>query len=305
MPTPPLGVTAVMLPELDFDQQIERCVELNLTHYVYRPRVIADHQRDSPYSNWGNHRFDLTPQRLADEGPQLADRLEAAGLTPFGTVPNTADAHDEDLFKLHLQGAAAARAANMRIALPPLSQGLFDWAAYLAACRDTLARMIDLAAPFDIKLVIEMHAGSPAVDPVGARNLCEGFDPQHLGLIFDLPNLSREGIRHAALSVAAAAAYIDHAHVGGFTYLPPETTSKGDSNQQPQFRGRDADGFAEPVGTMAPLTDNDLHAPTWLRLLLEAVPHCPLIIEDYTPDKPATTRLTDTAAALRRALPAD
>ncbi|MEO0587456.1 MAG: TIM barrel protein [Planctomycetota bacterium] len=292
MPTPTLGVTAVMLPELEFDQQVELCAELKLTHYVYRPRVIADNQRDAPYSNWGNHRFDLTPQRLADEGPQLADRLEAAGLQPFGTVPNTAHANDEDLFKLHLQGAAAARAANMRIALPPIPKGVFDWADYLATCRDHLARMIDLAAPFHIKLVIEMHAGSPAVDPVGARALCEGFDPQHLGLIFDLPNLCREGIRHAALSVAAAAPYIDHAHVGGYTH----------HTHAPADRPRDEQGFAKPAGSMSALDDNDLHAPTWLALLLEAVPDCPLIIEDYTPDKPAIARLTDTAAALRRAL---
>ncbi|MEM9253674.1 MAG: TIM barrel protein, partial [Planctomycetota bacterium] len=230
MPPPPpvLGVTAVMLPELDFDEQIALCVETDVTAYVYRPRVIADQARRQPYSNWGNHKFDLTPRRFADEGAKLADRLEAAGLTPSGSVPAGANGDDEAAFRLDLEGAAAGRCRHMRIQLPDMPAGLFDWPGYLGATRDRLARLIELATPYGIKLVIEMHAGSAAVDAVAARDLCDGFDPDTLGLIFDLPNLSREGIRHAELTLSAIRPYIDHAHVGGFTHHPAAPASGGD-----------------------------------------------------------------------------
>ena len=36
-----LGVTGVMLPELDFDEQIALCRSLGITRYQYRPRVIT------------------------------------------------------------------------------------------------------------------------------------------------------------------------------------------------------------------------------------------------------------------------
>ncbi|MEM9882810.1 MAG: TIM barrel protein [Planctomycetota bacterium] len=288
--SPPLGVTAVMLPELDFDQQVQLCVELGLTHYVFRPREIPDARRGEPYSNWGNHAFDLTPRRLADEGSTLADRLEAAGLVPFGTVPRDADGRDPDRFRLHLDGAAAARCRNVRVALPPLPQGVFDWAAYLDDTRDRLARMLELAAAYPLKLVIEMHAGSPAVDAAAARQLCDGSDPDRLGLIFDLPNLSREGIRHAGLTVSAAGPYLDHAHVGGFTH------------QHHPAAQRDDAGFALSGGRMCRLEDNDLHPPTWLALFRDLHPAAPLILEDYTPDIPGADRLRATTAATRRVL---
>ncbi|MEM1209031.1 MAG: TIM barrel protein [Planctomycetota bacterium] len=295
MPAAPplvLGVTAVMLPELDFDEQIALCVDCGVTAYVFRPRVIPDRARDQPYSNWGNHHFDLTPQRLADEGQQLAARLLDAGIAPLGTVPAGANGDDEDAFRLDLAGAAAGRCRHMRIQLPAMPDDLFDWPDYLAKTRDRLARLIELATPYGVKLVIEMHAGSAAVDAVAARDLCDGFDPDRLGLIFDLPNLSREGIRHATLTLSAIRPYIDHAHVGGFTHM----------THAPHNRPRDYAGFATPAGTMSPLADTDLHVPTWLTLLRQAAPHAELVIEDYTPDKPAVDRLRDTADAVRHAL---
>ncbi|MEM9789874.1 MAG: TIM barrel protein [Planctomycetota bacterium] len=292
MPAAPplvLGVTAVMLPELDFDEQIALCVDCGVTAYVFRPRVIPDRARDQPYSNWGNHRFDLTPQRLADEGQQLAARLLDAGINPVGTVPAGANGDDEDAFRLDLAGAAAGRCRHMRIQLPAMPDGLFDWPDYLAKTRDRLARLIELATPYGVKLVIEMHAGSAAVDAVVARDHCDGFDPDRLGLIFDLPNLSREGIRHATLTLSAIRPYIDHAHVGGHTDGIGEPT-------------RDDDGFVVRQRGMSRLEDSALHPPTWLQLLRDAAPHAEFVIEDYTPDKPAADRLRDTVDAERRAL---
>ena len=79
-----LGVTAVMLPELDFDEQLQLCHELSLSNYVYRPRIIPDQLRAEPYSNWGNHRFDLTPERLAAHGGKLREQVVSSGIWLIG-----------------------------------------------------------------------------------------------------------------------------------------------------------------------------------------------------------------------------
>ena len=79
-----LGVTAVMLPELDFDEQIALCRAEGVKYYQYRPRVIRPEQRDKPYHSHGRHKFDLTPDRLLTEGAALTARLRSAGLNPGG-----------------------------------------------------------------------------------------------------------------------------------------------------------------------------------------------------------------------------
>jgi len=82
-----LGVTAVMLPELDFDEQIALCQELGIRYYQYRPRIIPPDQRDKPYSNWGNHKFDLTPERLVREAANSPAACATAASNPGARSP--------------------------------------------------------------------------------------------------------------------------------------------------------------------------------------------------------------------------
>ena len=210
-----LGVTAVMLHELDFEQQLALCRELGVTHYVYRPRVIGDKARGQPTSDWGNHRFDLTPRRLLEEGPRLRVAVEGAGLVPFATVPRlTADADDQAL-ALHFDGAAAAGAARVRVNPPAYPKEAFDFEAYLAQTIGHYQRAAVLAKTRGVKPVIEMHGGTSACGPGLARWIVREFDPAELGVILDLPNAVKEGYVEPRLAVSAVGPWIDHLHVGG------------------------------------------------------------------------------------------
>lgn len=283
----PLGVTAVMLPELDLPEQLALCRKLGLTHYTLRPRIIAPADRDKPYSNWGNHKFDLTPQRLVREATVLRRQIEDAGLVPFGTVPNATTADPDDQIRLHLEGAAAVGAGRVRIAPAPYPSGPFDYPSFLDQVINRYHQIVQLARSYRLKIVIETHCRSLAASPALAWNICRHFDPADLGVIFDLPNFAREGNYMPNLAVAVIGRWIDHCHVGGARRV---------------HTGRDPQGFAIVQEEFCSLPEGDLHIPTWLKALRDAQIHVPLIIEDFTPGLPGAQRLEATAADLRQAL---
>lgn len=288
-PAMPLGVTAVMLPELDFAEQLALCRELGVTHYSLRPRIIGADQRDKPFSNWGNHKFDLTPTRLVREARAIRRQMDDAGITPFGTVPSASVSASESELKEHFEGAAAVGAGRVRVAPLAIPQGPFDYEALLDQTVQGYGRAIELAKPFGQKLVIETHAWSLATSPALAWNICRHFDPTEIGVIFDLPNFALEGYVQPRLAVAVLRKYIDHLHIGGAAKM---------SN------GYDGIGYRQTVNRMTPLDQSDLHIPSWLAALREAGVQAPLIIEDYTEQVPGALRLRLSVAALRRALEA-
>jgi len=285
----PLGVTAVMLPELGFDEQIALCASLGVTHYTVRPRVIGENQRDKPYSNWGNHKFDLTPRRLLDEAETIRKKLTDAGLTPFGTVPNANTHHSDADLKLHIEGAAAVDAGRVRINPEPYPGEPFDIGDYLKRVIDRYGEIIAMAKPHGVKLVMETHAHSSAAAPGIAREICKPFAPNEIGVMFDMPNFAKEGALQPRLAVAVLRDYIDQCHVGGARRITA---------------GYDASGARLVKEQFCPLTECDLHIPSWLEALARADVFVPLVIEDYTEAKSGALRLTESAEQLKRMLAA-
>lgn len=285
--TPPIGVTAVMLPELDFAEQLALCRGLGVTHYSLRPRVVPADQRDKPYSNWGNHKFDLTPERLIREAKQIRRQMDDAGIIPWGTNPNTHTGDSDDALRQHFEGAAAVGAGRVRVAPEPFPKGAFDYAALLDKVLERYGRITELAAGFGQKVVIETHCNSLAASPALAWNLVHTFDPQRLSVMFDVPNFAREGNQQPNLAVAVLAKWIDQSHIGG---------SRRVSSTY------DAGGFRVVKDQFCPLEESDLHLPSWLAAMRDAGVTAPLILEDYIENKPGALRLTDAVRTLRRAL---
>lgn len=281
------GVTAVMLPELDLPEQIALMQKLGLTHYSVRPRDIADSERSKPYSNWGNHKYDLTPRRLLAEGKELRKRLTDAGITPFGTVPAVNVSAPEDVLKMHFEGAQLVGAGRVRIAVEPYPKTHFDYAALLKTMVEKYQRAVAIAKPYGQKIVIETHCFSFAASPALAWNICRHFDPADLGVIFDMANFNIEGMYQPVLAVAVLDKYIDHVHLGGSRRVAGSY---------------DANGFRQSATMQAPITEAELYIPAWLQALADAGRHVPIIIEDFTENVPGALRLQQSAPALIRLL---
>ncbi len=284
---PPLGVTAVMLPELDFGDQIALCQRLGLTHYTYRPRVVPAARRGEPYSFWGAHRFNLTPHDLLERATELRQQLQSLGLTPFGTVPAATSDLDDAVLDLHLRGAAMSGAGRVRINPRPYPRdgAIFDYAAFLEQVVADYRRITTAARGHAVKVVIETHAGTLAAGAALTWNIVRQFAPTVLGVILDLVNFAREGDNVPSLAVSMLRDYIDHIHVGGMKRVAD---------------GTDARGLTLWRSVFCPLAQTQTDLPGWWAALRAAGLHAaPWIIEDYTPDRGSVERLTDAVATLR------
>ncbi len=284
----PLGVTAVMLPELDFADQIALCRECGVTHYSIRPRIIADDQQDQPYSSHGNHKFDLTPARLVEEGAAIRAQLASAGMTPFGTLPAADTATGDDELKLHLEGSAAAGAGRVRVAPSPYPRGAFNYEDELNRQIERYHAIVALAKPLGQKIVIETHNRSLATSPGLSLNICRHFDPNDLGVIFDIANYQIEGAYQPNLAVAVIRDWIDHVHIGGATW---QAGGPGD---------RDEHGFMRQSHVGCDMTESVLYLPDWVAALRDAQVNVPLVIEDFSNRQAGGERLRNGAESLQQ-----
>ncbi len=272
-----LGVNAVMLPELDFDQQIALCASLGVRHYQYRPRIVPPEATGKPFSYWGNHRFDLTPQRLLAEGAALTRKLTAAGLSPWGTLPEASIENVDDVIKLHLEGAAAAGAGRIRVGPPPLPNKPFDYRTLLEIMVRRYRWIIEkLARPLGIRLIVETHAQSFASSPGLAWNLVQSLPPADIGVIFDVANFAREGAVNPRLAVSVLHDYIDCIHIGASRRVTAGTDEKGLRKISFQF---------------CSFEEGDLPVRDWLDALSEAGVTAPVIVEDFSTDLDSPDRL--------------
>ncbi|MFH1970532.1 MAG: sugar phosphate isomerase/epimerase [Verrucomicrobiota bacterium] len=283
-----LGVTAVMLPELDFEEQIALCIELGLRYYQFRPRVIAEAQRGKPYSNHGNHKFDLTPQRLLQEGAVLTAKLRKAGLEPWGTLPSANINDPDETLRLHMEGAAKAQARCVRVGPPPYPDKPFDYAELLDRVVRRYEEIIKtLSRPMGIKIIVETHCYSLVTSPGLAWAICRHFDPRELGVIFDIANFTREGEVRPNLAVSVLRDYIDCVHLGGGQHVVGEV---------------DALGCNVVTVQSSAFENSDLHIPSWLNALHEAGVKAPIIIEDFAQKMTGPDRLRRDVAFLNKVL---
>ncbi len=286
----PLGYTAVMLPELDLQEQIALSQSLGVTHVSLRPRHVPAEQVGKPYNNWGNYKFDLTPARLVREGKEIKKQLDDGGMTVCGTVPAINTDADDAVLKEAFEGAAIVNAGCTRIAptggrgYP--AQGAFNYQEWLDKTVAGYAKAINLAKPFGIKVVIETHAHLIATSPALALNICKNFSTKEIGTIFDIANFNIEGNYQPNLAVAVLQDYIDHVHIGGVK----------------RAGNYDAMGFRTAERVMCPLTEADLYIPDWIRALHDAKRYVPLLVENYTNNIPGSLRLTESVNAIKRVM---
>jgi sugar phosphate isomerase/epimerase len=280
-----IGVTAVMLPELDFPDQVALCASLGVQLYQYRPRYIPAGERGRPFSPWGSHRFDLTPERLEAEGAALTASMASHGVRPWGTLPETSSADTDEAIELHVRGAAASRAGRIRLSPGPYPGGIFDYAAWLDGTVARYRAIIEsIARPQGIKLVIETHAGGGAASPGLAWNIVHHFAPREVGVIFDLGNFAREGELPPRLAVSVLRDWIDCVHVGG---------------SRRRDAGRDPRGWRRIAHESCPLADSDLPVAAWIDALGDAGVAAPLVVEDFAPDGTGAERLAADVAFLK------
>ena len=150
-----------------------------------------------------------------DRAGQIRAAAKRSGLRVVALAPSVLLGQDEVLEKI-FKGAAAidpdhppmirVGAARHDRTKPYVPQFLEARAGY--------ARLAETARPYGIKILYEIHVGTVAVSCSRAVELLRDLDPDHIGAIYDVPNMLRVGLEESRMGVELLGPYLAHCHIG-------------------------------------------------------------------------------------------
>lgn len=101
-------------------------------------------------------------------------------------------------------------------------KGDLDFFAALRDTRENLERLIEIAAPFGLRVVLEQHTNMLPTGSLCAHLLYQGMNPKHVGSIVDLANMHLQGREHLMATFEILGDYAAYLHVKNFALTPVE-----------------------------------------------------------------------------------
>jgi len=245
------SATSVMLPQLTMEEQAELLQRLGFDGVEWRVRRVSDDQRAKPFSEWGAHKNDLTPESFAANAPKMKQVAADHGLAIAGIASN-AGAEDIEHVKLLAEGAAACGAPFVRVGCPRRYDGSVDYNVLYDETIEAYGKALDAIEPFGVKAALEIHGGTIHVSASLAHRIVSHWSPERVCVIFDPNNMIRDGVETTELALELLGPYIGHAHVGG---------------HRPVAKGVDENGTREWEWESVPLAEGLYDYPRLLKKL--------------------------------------
>lgn len=213
------SATSVMLPELTMEEQAELLGRLGFDGIEWRVRRVPEEERGKGFSEWGEHKNDLTPENFAQSAPKMRQVAAERGLAIVGIASN-APADDIEQVKLLAEGAAACGTAAsgapfIRIGCPSGYDGSVDYHALYEEAVEAYGRALEAMAPFGVKAVLEIHGGTLHPSASLAHRIVSHWPPERVGVIYDPQNMVSDGYETTELALDLLGPYVAHVHVGG------------------------------------------------------------------------------------------
>jgi len=208
------SATSVMMPELTLEEQAAVLQRLGFDGIEWRVRRVSDEQRGKGFSEWGEHKNDLTPENFLDNAQRMKQVAADHGLTIAGIASN-APATDLEQVKLLAEGALACGAPFIRIGCPRGYDGSVDYKLLYDEAVEAYGEALDVIAPFDVRAVLEIHGGTIHVSASLAHRLVSNWNPTRVCVIFDPNNMVADGFETTEIAIELLGPYLGHVHVGG------------------------------------------------------------------------------------------
>ena len=153
----------------------------------------------------------LTNETIEAEAGHVRDLCAKHNLAIPALAANV-DAGNEALLRQMFAVAKAMGARTSRIQSVRYD-GSVNYHELVADLRRWLRTAVQVAAETGVKALLELHGGTIIPSAAACRRVVEGFDPEHLGVIFDPGNQVREGMEHWKLGLECLGEYLDLVHV--------------------------------------------------------------------------------------------
>lgn len=148
-----------------------------------------------------------------ETGPRIREMCERAGLRSGGLAvqdPEVTLATPGRAAR-HVALAAALGAPHVRLLAPTYHGG--SLVRQQERVRAGVARLVDLAAPEGVAVLVETSPTTLAPAPELAVALVEGQPPERAGVLYDPGNMVIEGHLAPAVAIARLGPYLRHVHV--------------------------------------------------------------------------------------------
>lgn len=220
-----------MLPRWDLDQTFDKLAEYGYEGLELRCRYTRDDMPEAP-SFWGRHVADISPDNIVDRAGEIQTASRRSGVKVVALAPQ-ALLNEHDLIDKLFAGALAIDPDDppmIRIGAPGHDRTLpyhpqFDEA---RAGFEALARK---ASECGVKALYEIHVGTVAVSCSRTIELLKDLDPEHIGAIYDVPNMIRVGIEDSRMGMEILGPYMAHCHIGNATPEPDKAARDGALDQ--------------------------------------------------------------------------
>ncbi len=228
-----LSLTSVMLPRWDLKTTFKKLGKHGYEGIELRCRY---NDPNAELSYWGRHLTDVSPDNILDKAAQIRDLSNETGVRVCTLASNFTYDKTEIIEKI-FKGARAIDSDN-----PPLirvgAQHHDRQAPYIPQflkARVGFADLVEMARDYGVKIIYEIHVGTIAVSVSRTIALLENFDPNHIGAIWDVPNMIRVGLEDSKMGLELLGPYLAHVHIGNATPVQTQRDETGSMKWQWDF----------------------------------------------------------------------
>lgn len=222
-----LSVFTVCTPELAPSELLLCLKELGYDGVEWRFREVPAEAANETPSYWRNNLCSIDPASTSEEIRRLRDATLEAGLHPIALNPYL-EHMDLSATEHAFRVAALLGAKKMRIGVPKYN-GSTNYRDLFTLARDYLYEVQNLSEQYGVQGLVETHHHTIAPSASSAFRLVEGFNPAHIGVLYDPGNMPFEGFENHLMGLQLLGPYLAHVHM---------------KNSYRQRDGEEADGRA-------------------------------------------------------------
>jgi sugar phosphate isomerase/epimerase len=189
---------------------------------------VADQQPSEQPQFFAGNLATFPQTNISDHVAEIASVTRGAGLGQPALFTAAALGDEPTLVRM-LEAASAAGTGMVRVAVPKTAAGL-RYDEQFGETRRHAQAAVRHARRIGVKPLIQIHHGNIVSSPSSARRLLEGLDPQWIGAIHDLGNMSvegREGLGSYTSGMEILGPYMAHVHVKNVVWRPSPPQADG------------------------------------------------------------------------------
>jgi sugar phosphate isomerase/epimerase len=235
-----LSIFTVATPDLTPEQLAASAQKAGLDGIEWRYKEVPEGLRNETPSFWGNNLCSITPGGGDEHLAHFKNVAERYGLTSLSVTPYLTAGDVEGTEKV-LAAANKIGAKFIRLG-GAIYNRTRSYRELFAESQAYFKNVEPLCKQYGIKGLIETHHGTIIASASAAYRLCEKFDPDYIGVLYDPGNMVYEGFENYRMGLEILGPYLAHVHIknGGWlqtSELEADGSLKWKSDSMPLKQG--------------------------------------------------------------------